>query len=221
MGVKLNHFFFFLYIKTMQKSGDKHVKLAFYSGKGDIIVLANLVKTVSGDFVHVEILFPDEKHGYVAFSIEQNGTVFLRPKTFGRKDWEYVTISGLSSSALKNMKNEAFTIFSLPEEHKQFSMDSMIRSVLPTARKKSDYYSGHFCSKLCVQILHKGGLLTNLNPNATTPSSLFRAVHIHIPREQVYKSSSHLFKKRVLENGGLKLSSIKEAEEEEEENSIV
>jgi hypothetical protein len=159
------------------------VQLAFYSGKGNNPVLAYLVNKLTGDFVHVEIIFRDND-SYYCSSIEQNNTVYFKKKSYGRKDWSYITISNIDTEKVRRMRNYCFKIASC---NNGFDLNAMVRSITPFPKQ---ICSGFFCSMYVAEVLQKGGFLAGIISSSVTPSSLFRIVNKEFQKKDLYKSAN-------------------------------
>ena len=131
-------------------NNNNHVIIAFYAGKGDSPIIAKLIKLLSGDFTHVEILFPDVDRKYVATSIVQDeGQIFNRPKSFGRKEWHYLTITSLSDKQMNAMQNFVYEVSHASHPNNFFNFSHMVCSISPFVYKsdKIKLKDGWFCSK--------------------------------------------------------------------------
>lgn len=179
------------------------VKLAFYSGKGDNVLLAWMIKNLTGDHTHVEILFQEglDSENFITSSIEQGRYVYWKRKTFGRKNWEYITVSGLTKNQVQNMRNFCYKE---SQNNKFFNENGMFRSITPLPKKNYDQKKW-FCSEYVTTALQQGGLLENLNPSATTPTSLYNNILKQIPAKHLNKSSNPWYKRRINRTNFVKL----------------
>jgi hypothetical protein len=175
------------------------LKIAFYSGKGDNFLLAWFVEHLTGKFVHVELLFENEGNTFYSTSIEQGTCVYFKKKTYGRTNWEYLTITSIDKNKVAEMRNFAF---SESQKNKQFDLNTMVRSITPFPKKNSKrkLNNKYFCSMYVCEVLKQGGFLDKYVSASVTPTSLYRILLKEFNKNQIYKSASPILENRLGQN---------------------
>lgn len=165
------------------------IYLLFYKPTSDDPFQNRLVAKFDGPFCHVEMAFP-ERYGEEPWekkiwgsSIYQGEPVFFKPKTYKRDGYVSYAIE-VSTQQYHKVRS-----YCRQEMQKQtpFSKLAMYAAYLPFEIVKTN---GTFCSKHVANALQHGevDLVSNMNPNITTPSSLYRFLMSRSPILQVVPS---------------------------------
>lgn len=173
---------------------DTCVTLAFYSGKGTNPVEARIVRALTGEYTHVEIIF----NGREACSINQQTPVyFTNKKEFNRDEWEFLTILDIQAENVAKMRD--FCIEQAKNES-TFDFDATNRCLTPVPLRKPNS-NKWFCSYLICTALQIGKVLpNNVIASATTPSSLYALLYKHVPKNRLIADSNPRYMSRLQRN---------------------
>ena len=140
------------------------LKLHFYNPKKDTEGVWNkIVSYLDPPYCHCEIEF---LHG-LSCAVYVNGPVHMKTRTFDKNFYDCVTIP--CSSQAYNGALDYCTLKTTEAE--MFSTRMMLSTKILPLRIMT---SGTFCSKLCVEALQSGGLLSGeINARVVTPSALY------------------------------------------------
>lgn len=167
---------------------------AFYRPEGEHEALMNLITSwVTGQFVHVELLFVDPHTGKqnLASGVWANQTVFFKRKTFGRDSWSFKSIQVTKPQA---DKMRAFCADAAAKDI-PFNRAGFYRCCSPFPRKTD--HTCYFCSELAICAFQNAGLYNTVIASMVTPTALWDLLNI----QNQHVAASPLLGERIAKKG--------------------